>query len=66
MVIGIKDNLCYKNHLVSASSKILEGYKSLYNATSIQGKLHNEKDKISVSATMGDDLSSEDLEEVAY
>ena len=36
MVIGIKDNLCYKNHLVSASSKILEGYKSLYNATSIQ------------------------------
>ena len=36
MVIGIKDNLCYKNHAVSASSKILEGYQSLYNATAIQ------------------------------
>ena len=36
MVIGIKDNLCYKNHLVSASSKILKGYKSLYTATAVQ------------------------------
>ena len=25
VVIGIKDNICYKNHRVSASSKILEG-----------------------------------------
>jgi aspartyl-tRNA(Asn)/glutamyl-tRNA(Gln) amidotransferase subunit A len=29
MVIGIKDNICYKNHKVSASSKILEGFESL-------------------------------------
>lgn len=33
MVIGIKDNICYKGHKVSASSKILEGFESLYNAT---------------------------------
>lgn len=33
MVIGIKDNLCYKNHKISASSKILEGFVSLYSAT---------------------------------
>lgn len=33
MVIGIKDNICYKDHKVSASSRILEGYTSIYNAT---------------------------------
>lgn len=36
MVIGLKDNLCYKNHSVSASSKILEGFNSLYTATAVQ------------------------------
>ncbi len=35
MVIGIKDNICYKNHKVGASSKILEGFTSLYSATVI-------------------------------
>lgn len=34
--IGIKDNLCLINHKVSASSKILEGFESLYTATAIQ------------------------------
>ncbi|HXP52674.1 MAG TPA: Asp-tRNA(Asn)/Glu-tRNA(Gln) amidotransferase subunit GatA, partial [Bacteroidia bacterium] len=36
MVIGIKDNLCYKGHKVSASSKILEGFESLYTATVVE------------------------------
>jgi len=36
MVISIKDNLCYKDHKVSASSKILEGFTSLYTATSLE------------------------------
>lgn len=36
MVIGLKDNLCYKDHKVSASSKILEGFSSLYNATVVE------------------------------
>jgi aspartyl-tRNA(Asn)/glutamyl-tRNA(Gln) amidotransferase subunit A len=36
MVIGLKDNLCYKNHKVSASSKILEGFESVYTATALQ------------------------------
>ena len=34
--IGIKDNLCYRGHKVSASSKMLEGFESLYTATAIQ------------------------------
>ena len=36
MVIGLKDNLCYKGHHVSASSKILQGFESLYSATVVQ------------------------------
>ena len=35
MVIGIKDNICIKNHRV-VSSKILKGFKSLYNATVVE------------------------------
>ena len=33
LVIGIKDNICYKGHSVTASSKILDGFQSLYNST---------------------------------
>ena len=36
MVIGIKDNLCYKGHNLSASSKILDGFESLYTGTALQ------------------------------
>lgn len=36
VVIGIKDNICYKNHKVSAASKILEGFESIYTATALQ------------------------------
>ena len=36
MVIGIKDVLCYQGHKVSASSRILEGFESLYTATAVQ------------------------------
>ena len=36
MVIGIKDNICYKDHQVSASSKMLEGFVSPYSATVVE------------------------------
>lgn len=36
MVISIKDVLCYKDHQVTASSKILQGFHSVYTATAIQ------------------------------
>jgi len=36
MVIGLKDNLCYSGHKVSASSRILEGFESIYTATAVQ------------------------------
>ena len=36
MVIGLKDNMSYKGYKVSASSKILEGFESLYSGTAVQ------------------------------
>jgi aspartyl-tRNA(Asn)/glutamyl-tRNA(Gln) amidotransferase subunit A len=36
VVIAIKDVICYKGHSVTAASKILEGFKSVYTATALQ------------------------------
>lgn len=36
LFIGIKDNICYKGHKLSAASKILEGFESVYNATVVE------------------------------
>ena len=36
MVIALKDNICYKGHRVSASSKILEGFESQFSATAVE------------------------------
>jgi aspartyl-tRNA(Asn)/glutamyl-tRNA(Gln) amidotransferase subunit A len=36
VVIAIKDVLCYKGHKVTAASKILAGFTSVYTATAVQ------------------------------
>lgn len=36
MVIGLKDNMCYKGHKVSASSKILFKFESLFTGTAVE------------------------------
>ena len=35
-IVAIKDNLCYQGHRVSAASKTLEGFESVYTATAVQ------------------------------
>lgn len=55
MVVGIKDNICYKDHKVSASSKILEGFESLYNATAVERML--EEDAIIIGRTNCDEFA---------
>ena len=35
-VISLKDNICYAGHRVTAASKILEGFSSLYSATAVE------------------------------
>lgn len=36
MVIGLKDNICYKDHKITASSKILGDFESLFSATAVE------------------------------
>jgi aspartyl-tRNA(Asn)/glutamyl-tRNA(Gln) amidotransferase subunit A len=36
MVIAIKDNICYKGHTVSASSKILKDFVAVYSSTIVE------------------------------
>jgi aspartyl-tRNA(Asn)/glutamyl-tRNA(Gln) amidotransferase subunit A len=41
VVIGLKDNICYQDHMVSAASAILGNFISLFSATAVQ-RLINE------------------------
>lgn len=36
VVVGLKDVICYKGHKISAASKILENFTSIYSATATQ------------------------------
>ncbi|MBS1635040.1 MAG: Asp-tRNA(Asn)/Glu-tRNA(Gln) amidotransferase subunit GatA [Bacteroidetes bacterium] len=36
LIVGLKDNICYKGHKVSASSRILEGFESLFSSTVVE------------------------------
>ena len=55
MVISIKDNICYKGHKVSASSKILEGFESLYSSTVVDRIL--KEDGIIIGRTNCDEFA---------
>ncbi len=35
MILGIKDVLCYQDHVLTAGSKILDGFRSLFTATAL-------------------------------
>ena len=36
VVVGIKDVITYKNHKLTAASRILEGYEAVYHATAVE------------------------------
>jgi aspartyl-tRNA(Asn)/glutamyl-tRNA(Gln) amidotransferase subunit A len=55
MVIATKDNICYKNHKVSASSKILENFESIYTATALQRLI--DEDAIVIGRTNCDEFA---------
>jgi aspartyl-tRNA(Asn)/glutamyl-tRNA(Gln) amidotransferase subunit A len=42
VIIGIKDVICYKDHSVSAGSRILEKFISVYNATVVEKLLEED------------------------
>jgi aspartyl-tRNA(Asn)/glutamyl-tRNA(Gln) amidotransferase subunit A len=55
MVIALKDNLCYKGHKVSASSKILENFESLFSGTAVQRLI--DEDAIIIGRTNCDEFA---------
>ncbi len=55
VVVAIKDNLSYAGHKVSASSKILEGFESIYTATAVQRLL--DEDAIIIGRTNCDEFA---------
>ena len=55
MVIAIKDNICFKGHHVSASSKILEGFESVYSSTVVERLLA--EDAIIIGRTNCDEFA---------
>lgn len=55
MVIAIKDNIVYKDHASSASSKILSGFKSLFSSTVVERLLA--EDAIIIARTNCDEFA---------
>ena len=55
LVIAIKDNICYKGHKVSAGSKILEGFTSLFDSTVVERLLA--EDAIIIGRTNCDEFA---------
>jgi aspartyl-tRNA(Asn)/glutamyl-tRNA(Gln) amidotransferase subunit A len=55
MVIALKDVICYRGHRVSASSKILEGFTSLFSSTATERLLA--QDAIIIGRTNCDEFA---------
>ena len=64
MVIGIKDNICYKAHEVTASSKMLEGFVAPYSATVVE-RLINE-DAVIIGRLNCDEFAMGGSNETSY
>lgn len=64
LVISVKDVLCHKNHQVGASSKILEGFESLFDATAIERLLA--EDAIIIGRTNCDEFAMGSTNETSY
>lgn len=64
MVIGIKDNICYKDHIVTASSKMLDGFVSPYSSTVVQRLL--QQDAIIIGRLNCDEFAMGGSNETSY
>ncbi len=64
MVLGLKDNICFKGHITSASSRSLENYRSIYNATAVE-RLLNE-DAIILGRTGCDEFAMGGTNETSF
>jgi aspartyl-tRNA(Asn)/glutamyl-tRNA(Gln) amidotransferase subunit A len=64
MVIGIKDNICYQDHQVTASSKMLDGFVAPYSATVVQRLL--QEDAIIIGRLNCDEFAMGGSNETSY
>lgn len=64
MVIGIKDNICYKDHVVTASSKMLDGFVSPYSSTVVQRLL--QEDAVIIGRLNCDEFAMGGSNETSY
>lgn len=64
VVIAVKDVICYKGHGVTASSGILQGFTSVYNATAIQRLL--DEDAIIIGSCNCDEFAMGSSNENSY
>ena len=63
-VIAIKDNICYKGHHVSASSKILDKFESLFTSTALQRLI--DEGAIVIGRTNCDEFAMGSSNETSY
>ena len=64
MIVAIKDNICYKGHKVSASSRILDNFESLYSSTVVERLLA--EDAIIIGRTNCDEFAMGSSNETSY
>ncbi|RNL49576.1 Asp-tRNA(Asn)/Glu-tRNA(Gln) amidotransferase subunit GatA [Pedobacter jejuensis] len=64
MVIGIKDNICYKDHIVTASSKMLDGFVSPYSSTVVERLL--QEDAVIIGRLNCDEFAMGGSNETSY
>ncbi len=64
LVIGIKDNISYKGHKVSSSSKILQGFEAVYSATVVERLLA--EDAIIIGRLNCDEFAMGSSNETSY
>jgi len=64
VIIAIKDNICLKGHKVSASSKILSGFESLFNSTVVERLLN--QDAIIIGRVACDEFAMGSSNENSY
>ena len=64
MIFAIKDNLCYSDHKVSASSKMLNGFESQFSSTVVINLL--KQDAIILGRTGGDEFAMGSSSETSF
>ena len=64
MVVAIKDNICFEGHKVTAASKILDGFESLYSATVVKRLL--KEDAIIIGRVNCDEFAMGSANETSY